>query len=151
LRLLRELIYHKLESNRTDINNSLSYLNRIIRRGSLLFIISDFLSSDFDRPLKSLKSKHDVILIRLTDLREEEIPDIGYVLLEDEETGEQILVNTSDINFRNTYSENVRQKSEEFSKKMKELKVDVIHVNTSEEFHIPLRRFFNYRKRRTVM
>jgi len=142
LRLLRELIYHQPESSGTDINNSLVYLNRIIRRRSLLFIISDFLSEDFEKPLKFLKRMHDVVLIKLTDIREEEIPDIGYVLLEDEETGEQILVNTADINFRNAYRNQSAERGEELTGRMRELNVDMVQVSTEEPFHVPLRKFF---------
>ncbi|HDI02873.1 MAG TPA: DUF58 domain-containing protein [Candidatus Aenigmarchaeota archaeon] len=148
LRLLRELIYFEPSSRKTDIGKSLTELGKILKRRSILFIISDFISEDFEKPLKYLRKRHDVVLINLSDVREEEIPDIGYVLLEDEETGEQILVNTSDESFRNFYEKSVRRRREELERKMKKLKVDMIYVRTDEPFYMPLMRFFNMRKRR---
>jgi uncharacterized protein (DUF58 family) len=148
LRLLRELIYHEPKSKKTDINNSLIYLSRIIKRRSILFVVSDFLSGDFEKPIKFLRNKHDVVLINLFDSREEEIPDVGYIFLEDEETGEQMLVNTADKNFREAYTHQIKKRHQELLTKMKKLKVDIIRVNTNEPFYIPLRRFFNLREKR---
>jgi uncharacterized protein (DUF58 family) len=148
LRLLRELIYYEPESRKTDIKNSLMYLGRILKKRSILFIISDYFSGDFEEPLKILKSKHDIVLVKLSDIREEEIPDIGYIFLEDGETGEQTLVNTSDEKFRKMYIDRVRKRYEELCRKMKKLKVDVVQVNTGEPFYIPLRKFFALRERR---
>ena len=148
MRLLRELIYFEPSSRKTDIGKSLTELGKILKRRSILFIISDFISEGFEKPLKYLRKRHDVVLINLSDVREEEIPDIGYVLLEDEETGEQILVNTSDESFRKFYEKSVRRRREELERKMKKLKVDMIYVRTDEPFYMPLMRFFNMRKRR---
>lgn len=148
LRLLRELVCHEPKSTKTDINNSLAHFSRIIKKRSIIFILSDFLSGDFEKPLKFLKNKHDVILINLSDIREREIPDIGYVFLEDGETGEQMLVNTADENFRKAYCGHMKRKGDELSMRMKRLKVDMIGVNTGEPFHVPLRKFFAMRERR---
>lgn len=150
LRLLRELIYHEPVNQVTDINNSLTYLNKIIKKRSILFIVSDYISAQFEKPLKYLRNKHDVVLVNLSDIREREIPDIGYVLLEDEETGEQMVVNTSDKEFRRTYVNLVKGRSSELSGRMKKLGVDMIQVNTVEPFHIPLNKFFSLRERRMV-
>jgi uncharacterized protein (DUF58 family) len=73
LRLLRELIYHEPVNQVTDINNSLTYLNKIIKKRSILFIVSDYISAQFEKPLKYLRNKHDVVLVNLSDIREKEI------------------------------------------------------------------------------
>jgi len=148
LRLLRELIYFEPSSKKTDIRESLMELGKILKRRSILFIISDFISENFEKPLRYLRKRHDVILINLSDTREEDMPDIGYVLLEDGETGEQVLVNTSDENFRRFYEESVKKRNKELEKRMKKLKIDMVHVRTDEPFYMPLVRFFNMRKRR---
>ena len=148
LRLLRELIYFEPSSKKTDIRESLMELGKILKRRSILFIISDFISENFEKPLRYLRKRHDVILINLSDTREEGMPDIGYVLLEDGETGEQVLVNTSDENFRRFYEESVKKRNKELEKRMKKLKIDMVHVRTDEPFYMPLVRFFNMRKRR---
>jgi uncharacterized protein (DUF58 family) len=150
LRLLRELIYYEPRSRKTDLNNSLIYLSRIIKKRSILFIISDFFSGNFERSLQFLKNKHDVILVKLTDTREENIPKIGYVFLEDEESGEQILVNTSDENFRKTYKEHIDKRNQELLNKIKKMKIDIVQIKTSEPVHIPLRKFFILREKRMV-
>ncbi len=150
LKLLRELIYHEPKSKTTDIRTALSYLNNVIKKRSIIFIISDFLTPDFEKPLKQLKSKHDVILVDIADVHEEDLPDIGYAFLEDYETGEQILVDTSDSEFRMRYTELVRTSREAFLTTLKRLNVDIIRMNTSEPFYIPLQAFFKMRERRVV-
>ncbi|MEA3488702.1 MAG: DUF58 domain-containing protein [Euryarchaeota archaeon] len=150
LKLLRELIYHEPKSKTTDIRTALSYLNKVIKKRSIIFIISDFLTPDFEKPLKQLKSKHDVILVDMADVHEEDIPDIGYAFLEDYETGEQILVDTSDSEFRLRYTELVRTSRNALLTTLKRLNVDIIRMNTSEPFYIPLQTFFKMRERRVV-
>jgi len=150
LKLLRELIYHEPKSKTTDIRTALSYLNKVIKKRSIIFIISDFLTPDFEKPLKQLKSKHDVILVDMADVHEEDIPDIGYAFLEDYETGEQILVDTSDSEFRMRYTELVKTSRDALLTTLKRLNVDIIRMNTSEPFYIPLQTFFKMRERRVV-
>jgi len=150
LKLLRELIYYEPKNRNTDIRAALSYLNNVIKKRSIVFIISDFLAPDFERPLKQLKNRHDVILVNITDMREAQIPDIGYAFLEDQETGEQMLVDTSDPEFRARYTELVKAKQDAFFASMKRIGVDIIQVNTSEPFYIPLQRFFKMRERRVT-
>ncbi len=148
LRLLREMIYFEPKSKKTDIKKALVYLSRIIKKRSVIFVISDFFSGSFEKPLKFLKNRNDVILINIRDFREEEIPDIGYVFLEDEETGEQILVDTGDEKFRRMYIQRMKNINNELASKMKKIRVDVINVSTNEPFYIPLRKFFKVRERR---
>jgi uncharacterized protein (DUF58 family) len=150
LKLLRFLVYYEPESRGTDLNASLMQLTRIIKRRGIVFIVSDFLSGDFEKPVRYLKNRHDVILINLYDIREEDIPDIGYAFIEDNETGEQVLVNTSDNEFRKAYAEEIRKRRTRLLGKLKKMKIDMIQINTSEPFQVPLRRFFDSRKRRMV-
>ncbi|MCP2506612.1 MAG: DUF58 domain-containing protein, partial [Nitrosopumilus sp.] len=105
LRIIKELIDYTPKSKKTDIMESLSTLNNKLKRKSVIYIISDFISDSYDKPLKFLKLHHRVTLINISDIREKEIPAIGYAHLEDAETGEQILVNTSDKNFQKQYRE----------------------------------------------
>lgn len=150
LRMLRELVYYEPESKQTDIEKSLAYLARIVKKRSVIFIISDCQSGDFDRPLRHLRGRHDVIVVNLSDICEEDIPDIGYALIEDEESGEQILVNTSDPAFRSAFAKNSRERRMELEKKMKRLRIDKVDVRTDEPFHVPLNRFLKMRERRMV-
>ena len=150
LRLLREMVYYEPVNKKTGLNESLIYLSRILKRQCIIFVISDFISGDFEKPLMFLRSRHDVILIILSDIRESDIPDIGYILVEDEETGEQMIVNTSNADFREAYLGKIREFNDSFSANMRRLGIDFIRLNTSESFHVQLRRFFRIRERRMV-
>jgi len=95
-----------------------------------------------------LKKKHDCIMVHILDPREFELPDVGYIELEDEETGEQVLVDTSDEEFRREYAKLAKNKIGAFSTMAKKLKVDLISLPSDEPFDVPLRQFFNMRIRR---
>lgn len=150
LKILRELIYYEPKNEKTDINKSLTYLSRIIKKKSILFVLSDFISADFESSIKILKNKHDIILINLSDIHEKDLPNLGYIFLEDEESGEQIIVNTGDEKFRKIYSQKIREKNNKMLTTIKRLGIDMIQINTNEPFYIPLRKFFRLRKRRMV-
>ena len=104
LRIIKELIEYEPKSKKTDILESLSTLKNKLKRKSLIFILSDFLSDSYEKPLKILKLHHEIILINISDVKEREIPKIGYAYIEDAETGEQVLVNTSSKNFQKQYT-----------------------------------------------
>ena len=148
LTLLRTLLKHKTKSKQTDIETSLLQLHHILGQHSIIFIISDYISSNFLRPLKFLKNRHDVILVNLSDIRETKLPDIGYTMLEDMESGEQLLVNTSDISFRNAFTKNSLENSEKIKNDITKLKVEMVNVSEQIPFDIALRQFFNQRIRR---
>jgi len=150
LQLIHELVYFKPQSKVTNINEALRFILKVVKKRSIIFIISDFYSPDFAKTLSILKTKHDVITINLNDVREEEIPDVGYLKLEDEETGEQILVNTSDEQFRQSYVQLVDQKNARLHMLFKKLSIDTIHIKSHEPFEVPLRKFFRLREKRMV-
>jgi len=99
------------------------------------------------KPLKFLRNRHDIILVNLSDIREIEIPNIGYVMLEDMETGEQAMVNTSDKVFQRDFQRNVQNESNVISKDIRNLKVEMIGISEKEPFELTLRKFFNRRMR----
>ena len=148
LTLLRTLLTHKTKSKQTDIETSLLQLHHILGQHSIIFIISDYISPNFLRPLKFLKNRHDVILVNLSDVRESKLPDIGYTMLEDIESGEQLLVNTSDMKFRNAFTKNSLENSEKIKNDIRKLKVEMVSVSEQIPFDMALRRFFNQRMRR---
>ena len=148
LTLLRTLLSHKTKSKKTDIETSLLQLHHILGQHSIIFIISDYISPNFLRPLKFLKNRHDVILINLSDIRESQLPDIGYTMLEDMESGEQLLVNTSDVTFRESFTKNSLENSEKIKNDITKLKVEMVNVSEQIPFDVALRQFFNQRMRR---
>src|SRR6188474_3275625 len=96
LRLIREILYFEPKGRGTQPAEALDYLNQVLHRRSVVFLISDFLTPDFSRQLAVTSRRHDLIAIPIVDPREEELPDVGRLTLEDAETGEQIEINTSD-------------------------------------------------------
>ncbi len=149
LKLLREMIEYGPRHRTTAIRPALTFLSRIAKKRSIMFLISDFFAElDFSKQLKILRGKHDVIAINVNDVREQEMPDVGYIELEDEETGEQILVDTSDWQFRKNYSELIRKKNEDIKKMLSRMNIDIIELKSNEPFDMPLRKFFRARQRR---
>src|SRR5258707_5240705 len=94
LRVIREVLYFKAQGRGTDIGQALQFMYRTITKRSVVFLISDFLGDGFARPLRVAARKHDIIAISVTDPREEDLPPVGLVDLEDAETGERVLVDT---------------------------------------------------------
>ena len=142
LRIIKELIDYKPKSKKTNIMESLSTLNNKLKRKSVIYIISDFISDSYDKPLKFLKLHHQVVLINVSDIREKQIPEIGYAYLEDSETGEQILVNTSDKKFQKQYRESMNEKIKNDQKNMNKLGIDMINLSNEESFDITINRYF---------
>ena len=142
LRIIKELIDYTPKSKKTDIMESLSTLNNKLKRKSVIYIISDFISDSYDKPLKFLKLHHRVTLINISDIREKEIPEIGYAHLEDAETGEQILINTSDKNFQKQYREMIDSKIKTNQKNMNRIGIDMINLSNEESFDITINRYF---------
>ena len=142
MKIIKELIEYKPKSKETDILKSLSTLKNKLKRKSVIYIISDFLSDDYEKPLKFLKLHHEVILINISDIKEVEIPEIGYAYIEDAETGEQILVNTSSKSFQKQYREIMGQKIIENQNNMKKIGIDMINLTNEESFDITINRYF---------
>ena len=142
LRIIKELIDYKPKSKKTNIMESLSSLNNKLKRKSVIYIISDFISDSYDKPLKFLKLHHQVILINISDIREKEIPKIGYAYIEDVETGEQILVDTSNEKFQKQYTEIMNEKIKTEQKNMNRAGIDMINLSNEESFDITINRYF---------
>ena len=150
LKAISTLVRFQPESTTTDLRGSLSYISKVIKKRSIVFVISDFFDTDFVQPLKLLKNKHDVIALRIIDQRELEIPDIGLIELEDGETGEQILVDTSDEQFRKNYVQQIQKHEQDLLHQLRKIKIDMVRILTDEPFEIPLKKFFKLRLQRVM-
>lgn len=148
LRVLRELLYHRPEGRQTDIEGALEYLTHVQRKRAVAFLVSDFQDQGFERALAVAGRRHDLVAIRIGDEREEELPPLGYLELEDPETGEQVVVNTSDPDFREAFGRTVRRERAELDRWLRRGKVDVIDLVTGRPYVRPLMRFFKERERR---
>ena len=148
LRVLRELLYHRPEGRGTDIRAALDYLNHVQRKKAVTFLVSDFRDGGFEKSLAVAGRRHDLIAVRVGDLREREIPSVGLLELEDPETGERLVVNTSNARFRSSFTERSRAARQELDRTLRRSKVDVIDIETGEPYVRPLMRFFRDRLRR---
>ncbi len=148
LRVLRELLYFQPRHRATDIGMALEYLMRVIRRRSIVFLVSDFLASGFHRGLRVANRRHDVVAIRVRDPRERELPRVGFVEFEDAETGEQLILNTSDPEVREAFRTQVRREDEELRSFLNSISVDSIEVDSDRSYLELLIRFFRTRSRR---
>ena len=150
LKMISKLVSFEPKSTNTDLKTALVYISKVIKKRSIIFIISDFFDEDFMQPLKILRNRHDVIALRIIDLREREIPDVGLIELEDEETGEQILVDTSDAEFRENFSNLMNKKEADLTSSLRKIKIDIVNILTDEPYEIPLKKFFKIRMSRVI-
>ncbi|PHR73705.1 MAG: DUF58 domain-containing protein [Lutibacter sp.] len=106
LRIIRELIEFKPKSNKTDIGNALKYVSNVMKKKAIVFVLSDFMDTDYDQTLKIIGNKHDVTGVRVYDKHDEEIPNLGMLPVLDAESGKQFLVNTMSKKVRTSYKAN---------------------------------------------
>lgn len=145
LRVIRELLYHEPQGRRTSVATALQYVDRVLSRRAVVFVISDFQSPDFLGPLRVVRHRHDVIPIVVRDLRELEIPPVRFVEMLDPETGEQLVVDTASGAFRRSYAALAQRRRESLRDDFRRLGITPIEIQTGQSFIEPLRRFFHQR------
>ena len=148
LRLIREILYFEPKGRGTQPGDALDYLNRVLHRRSVVFLISDFQAPNFSKQLSVTNRLHDLIAIPIVDPREEELPDVGLLTLEDAETGEQIEVNTSDRRMRLGYLAAIEQRTAARLREFRRQRIDAISLRTNQDYVPALRSFFKSRERR---
>jgi len=148
LRLLRELLYFKPEDRKTDIGMSLEYLNRVAQRRSVVFMISDFISTDYEKQLRIVNKKHDIVAINIIDPREMDLPSIGFIEFEDLESGERMILDTSNPEVRELFRNESSASLTKREKLFKSMNVDSIMIRTDQSYVEPLIKFFRMRAKR---
>jgi uncharacterized protein (DUF58 family) len=148
LRLIREMLYFKPKGRGTDLAGALEYMNKLITRRAVAFVISDFFTGDFTRPLTVSARRHDMVALPIVDPAEEELPDVGVILLEDPETGEQIEVNTSKSAITRNYAELSALRTKELNSMFGSRGIDMVSLRTDKDYLPVLRNFFDRRGRR---
>ncbi|TDI24929.1 MAG: DUF58 domain-containing protein [Acidobacteria bacterium] len=148
LRVLRELLYFQPAGRGTDIAGALEYLVRVVRRRAVVFVVSDFFATGYQKALAVAGRRHDTIVIRMGDPRERELPAVGYIELEDAETGEQLTVNVSDPAFRDAFNREVTDTRTALEREFRKTGVDVIEISTDRPYADRLMRFFRQRAKR---
>ena len=148
LRVIREILGHAPQSTGTNLKLALETLSKVAKRKSVAFVVSDFFATGYERALALASAKHDVIPVVLSDPRDEELPDVGLATFEDLETGEEIVVDTSDRRVREHYAATMRKVRFDRDKLFKKLALDAVTVSTDKSFVAPLRDLFAKRARR---
>lgn len=150
LRLITEILTFQPQGKGTDIGEALSYLSRIQRRRSTSFVLSDFLvdPATFTAPLKIVARRHDVVPVVIRDQMEEELPDIGLVLVEDMETGVPHWLDTSSRRVRTNFREQALQRHQHLMQGFRRNKLDAVDVETGGSYVKALAQFFAVRGRR---
>ncbi len=151
LRLITDIINHDFENSnkRTSIKSAIDFANKISKRKSVIFLISDFIDDNFWNELKFLNFKHDVVGLQIYDTNERSFPNIGLINIHDSETGKTTWIDTSVKKNRNKFERNSNEKLNEFSKKCKNIGFDLIQINTDDDYIKFLMQFFRSRAKRS--
>lgn len=150
LRLIRDLLAFRPVGRGTDIALALDYLGRILRHRSIIFIISDFLDSDFERSLKLISRRHDLIAITVSDPRERSLPDVGFLELVDAETDQRVVLDSGNRYVRDQFEHLASQDELKLRQMLRRSSVDQIDIQTDRSYVPPLIAFFRARERKLV-
>ncbi len=148
LRLIRELYTAKPEGTGTDIKEALNYVNKLLKRRSILVLASDFQAPDYDKQIKVTNKKHDLVSILIEDPLENDLPSLGVIPMKDAETGVVRWVDTSNKKVRTAYKARRIKRHKELLNHFLKLQVDMVTVRTNESYVEPLMNFFERRVKR---
>jgi len=146
LRIIRELIEFEPKSKKTDLSQALKFLSSTQKKKAIVFVISDFMvEDDYEKTLKIAGKKHDITGVRVYDVREEKIPNIGMVEMEDAETGEILVVNTASKNARLSYEKQYRDKVNYFKDIFSKCGLGTVNTRVDESYVTKLLGYFKSR------
>jgi uncharacterized protein (DUF58 family) len=148
LRIIREVLSFAPEGNATNLRGALEYMNNAIKKRSIAFLISDFMDEGYEKILRIVGKKHDLIGIVLDDRREKEIPNLGLIKLSDAETGEERWIDTSSNRVRGQMLLNRKEKEKIRNSIFVTSRLDKIEVTTGSNYIQPLVQFFRRREKR---
>lgn len=156
LRIIREILYYQPKGRHTNLKVVLDFINKVMKRRCVAFLISDFcLPGEFNHELQQLQHKlqisnrrHDLISLIVTDPREFELPNVGWITIEDAESGEQVELNTGDSSIRERYTEEALSRQKQLHKQVRSAGVDLLDLRTDRPYLPPLLSFFSSRKGR---
>lgn len=145
LRIIRELIQFRPKSNRTNIGQAFEYLSKVMKKKAIVFVLSDFMAMDYDRILRIAAKRHDITGIKVYDTREMELNNIGYVLMQDAETGEALYVNAGDEQVRKAYRSHFDEYDAYFKNTFNRSGAGIIRTRTDESYVKKLLAYFKAR------
>jgi uncharacterized protein (DUF58 family) len=148
LRVIRELLYHKPREKGTDLAGALAHANRLLGHRAVVFLVSDFAAPDFEKPLKLLQRRHDAVAIAVNDVREQELPDVGFLELEDAETGEVSLVDTGSRALRESFRAQARAEKARLQALFRRTRVDLIDILVQRDYEATIQPMIHYFRKR---
>ncbi|MBU1147798.1 MAG: DUF58 domain-containing protein [Candidatus Omnitrophica bacterium] len=148
LRVIRELLYYKPKGKKTSINTAIEYLGKVLKKKAVIFLISDFMDSDYEKRLRILNKRHDIIAIPISDPRETSFPDVGLIEFEDAETGEVVYLDTADNLLKKEFKKRKYSFIEERNRIFRSVGVDSVEISTDKSYIKPLMLFFRKRAKR---
>jgi uncharacterized protein (DUF58 family) len=148
LRLIRDVLFYRPQQRGTSLREGLDFLNRVLHRRTIVFLLSDFLDSGYESSFKRTGRRHDFIALHISDPREEDLPAVGLLELEDAESDERLLVDTNSTAVRQAFRQAAEQRRETLRQLSRQSRVDLIEVSTAGGHLDALIRFFRMRERR---
>jgi len=148
MRVVTEILNADPQSDGTDLGVALDLLGGIGKRRTVAFLISDFIADQYEKPLRVVSAKHDLIPIQVVDPREDELPDVGLALVEDLESGELVEVDTSNLAVRARYAREAQRQRASREHLFRRLQLDHCTISTDRDFVKPLTELFRLRQRR---
>jgi uncharacterized protein (DUF58 family) len=147
LRILREIVYHETTGKGTELSVALKYLNNVLKKRCIVFVISDFITGQYETELRLTAKKHDIIGIHLYDLAEQKLPDAGLVKVYDMESGQQRIIDTSSPELRSGYEKYFADRRNLVKKTFNQSGLDTMEVRVTDDYVKTLRSFFKTRIR----
>lgn len=148
LRVIREMIYHKAKDRKTDISIALEHIQKVLKRKSIIFLLSDFWDDSYQQTMKLINKKHDLINIQILDKAEIAIPKLGMVKFHDAETQKSAWIDTNNKQVQNISTKYIQNKNNVIKEFCKKNKIDFISIDTAEGYLNPLEQFFSTRMHR---
>ena len=148
LRVIREMIYHNAKDRKTDISIALEHIQKVLKRKSIIFLLSDFWDDSYQQTMKLINKKHDLINIQILDKAEIAIPKLGMVKFHDAETQKSAWIDTNNKQVQNISTKYIQNKNKVIKEFCKKNKIDFISIDTAEGYLNPLEQFFSTRMHR---
>jgi len=148
LRLIRELLGFKTRHTRTNISAGIDYLSRVTTKRCVVFLVSDFQDDGFERPVRALGRRHDLIAISIADPREVRLPQVGLLELEDAETGKFVQLDAGNARVRQQYEQLVTARRDRLEDLFRSTDIDQVEIRADHDYVRELGRFFRARERR---
>jgi len=148
LRLIRDLLAFEPSGRGTDLSVALDYIGRIQRHRAILFLVSDFQDRDFEKSLRVISRRHDLVAVTVGDPRERELPDVGYLELVDAETDQRVVLDSGNRFVREQFEHLATEEETRLRRLLRRLSVDQIEIQTDRSYVRPLINFFEARERK---